>query len=204
LVPTDEQLAAVLDSRLDLALLPGLGQLDVRAPLAARVVSREPLGIAVPSAHPLARKRDLAAKELSALPLVFMSRDSAPQIYDSVLGALRGAGLNPRSLLESSSPESSLAIVAAGLAVSVKAKSEVDTARNAGDGVEWRRLPNFDLELSIVAAWDTRRMTPALQLLIDLLGDKPLLSHEKEAVLDRAEAARSTREVTDTGGRDED
>jgi DNA-binding transcriptional LysR family regulator len=116
-------------------------------------------------------------------------------VYDTVLAALRGAGVQPRSLLESSTPESSLTIVAAALAVSVKAKSEVDAARQAGESVAWKPLANFDLELSVVAAWDTRRMTPSLHLLIDLLADKTRLSHEKDAVLDSGAAARSTPEV---------
>jgi DNA-binding transcriptional LysR family regulator len=201
-VATDEQLGALLDSRLDLALLPSLGRLDVAEPLAAQTVSREPLGIAVPGGHPVAQKRELVAEDVAPLPLVFMSRDIAPQLYDTVLAALREAGLEPRSLLESSTPESSLAIVAAGLAVSVKAKSEVDAAREAGDSIAWKRLANFGLELSVVAAWDTRRMTSALRLLIDLLPDRPPLSHEKAAVLDNGVASRSTREVTETGGRD--
>jgi DNA-binding transcriptional LysR family regulator len=148
------------------------------------VVHREPLGIAVPAVHPLARKRALVADDLAPLPLVFMSRDSAAEVYDAVMAALRSAGAQPRSLLESSTPESSLAIVAAGLAVSVKAKSEVESAREAGEGVIWKQLARFDLELSVVCAWDTRRLTPPLRMLIDVLTDKPWLSRESKPVLD--------------------
>jgi DNA-binding transcriptional LysR family regulator len=203
-VPTDEQLRALLESRLDLALLPSLGQVNMPAPLQARVVHREPLGIAVPAAHPLAQKPALVGDDLAPLPLVFMSRDSAAEVYDTVMAALRSAGVQPRSLLESSTPESSLSIVAAGLAVSVKAKTEVDAARDGGDDVAWKRLARFDLELSVVAAWDTSRMTPALRLLIDLLTDKPWLSRESKPVLDIERAPRSTPEVTETGGRNAD
>jgi DNA-binding transcriptional LysR family regulator len=133
-----------------------------------------------------------------------MSRKSAPQIYDTVLAALHSAGVRPRSLLESSTPEASLTIVAAGLAVSVKTKSEVDAAHDGGDGVAWKRLTNFELELSVIAAWDSQRLTAPLRLLIDLLGDKQRLSHEKEAVLDSTAPARSTPEVTETGGRNDE
>ena len=192
-IPTDDQLRALLDARLDLALLPSIGPLDAAPPLEAHVIDREPLGIAVPASHPAARKRELVADDLALLPLVFMSRDGAAQVYDTVLAALRGAGVQPRALLESSSPEASLSIVAAGLAVSVKARSEVD----AGDAVVWRKLIGFDLDLSIVAAWDTRRLTGPLRLLIGLLGDKPSLSAEKEPVLDTRAADGSTPEVND-------
>jgi DNA-binding transcriptional LysR family regulator len=183
-IATDEQLRALLEARLDLALLPSLGELNVPAPLRTQVVQREPLGIAVPAAHPIANQGVLGANDLLQLPLVFMSRDGAAEVYETVIASLRGAGVQPRSVLESSTPESSLSIVAAGLAFSVKTKSEVDTARGAGEGVIWKRLARFDLELTVVAAWDTTRVTPALRLLIDVLTDKPWLSRESNAVLD--------------------
>lgn len=183
-IAADEQLRALLDSRLDLALLPSLGQLSVSPPLQMQIVHREPLGIAVSARHPIAEKDELTADDLSQLPLVFMSREGATEIYDIVMAALRSAGVRPRSLLESSTPESSLSIVAAGLAVSVKAMSEVGSVRDDGDGVVWKRLGGFDLELAVVAAWDASRVAPPLRLLIDLLADKPWLSRETNDVLD--------------------
>jgi DNA-binding transcriptional LysR family regulator len=199
-VPAHEQPIALLDARLDLALMPSLGQAGVAPPLAEKVVSRELLGIAVPAAHPLARKRLLGAKDLAGLPFVFMARDSGPDVYDTVLAALRAAGVRPRSMLESSTPESSLSIVAAGLAASVKTQSEVAAARAAGERVVWKRLSKFDLELSIVAAWDTRRVTAPLGLLLELLDDKPPFSPEKEPVLDAASAPRLTARDDETRG----
>jgi DNA-binding transcriptional LysR family regulator len=194
-----EQPAALLDGRLDLALMPSFGQMGVVPPLAEKVVGRERLGIAVPAAHSLARKQLLGATDLAGLPFVFMARESGPDVYDTVLAALRTAGVRPRSMLESSTPESSLSIVAAGLAASVKTRSEVAAAHAAGDRVVWRPLSNFDLELSIVAAWDTRRVTALLGLLLELL-DKPTFSPEKEPVLDVASASRFTLPVNQTTG----
>lgn len=190
-IPTDEQLTALLDARLEIALLPDLGQLSVAPPLAAMVVGGEPLGLAVPAAHALARKDRLDAADLRQLPLVFMARDGAPQVYDTVLAALRRAGVQPRSILESSTPESSLSIVGAGLALSVKTQSEVDAAPET---VAWKALANFDLELTIVAAWDTRRVTPAL------LANKLPFSSEKTPVLDTDAPRLFTGRVTETGG----
>jgi DNA-binding transcriptional LysR family regulator len=164
------------------------------------VVSREHLGIAIPAAHPCARKRRLGATDLAGLPLVFMARESEPSVYDAVLAALRAAGVAPRSLMESSTPEASLSIVAAGLAASVKTRSEVTAARSAGERVVWKPLSNFDVELSIVAAWDTRRVTPALRLLLDLFDDKSAFSTEKERVLDATSPRRFTPRDNETRG----
>ena len=179
LIAPREQPTALLDAQLDLALMPSLGEACVAPPLAEKVVSRELLGIAIPAAHPLAHKPHLDASDLAGLPFVFMARDSGPDVYDTVLAALRVAGVHPRSMLESSTPESSLSVVAAGLAASVKTRSEVAAARAGGERVVWKTLSNFELELVIVAAWDTRRMTAALRVLLGLLDDKPAFSVEK-------------------------
>lgn len=198
-VPAHDQPVALLDARLDLALMPSLGQARVAPPLVEKVVGREVLGIALPATHPLATKRLLGADDLAGLPFVFMARESGPDVYDIVLAALRTAGVRPRSMLESSTPESSLSIVAAGLAASVKTQSEVAAAHAAGDRVVWKPLSNFDLQLSIVAAWDTRRVTAPLELLIELL-DKPTFSAEMKPVLDAADAPRFTLPVNRTTG----
>jgi DNA-binding transcriptional LysR family regulator len=202
-VPSHDQPTALLDAQLDLALMPSLGQVGIAPPLAEKVVYRERLGIAIPATHAGARKRSLAAGDLGGLPFVSLARDSGPDVYDTVLAALRMAGVEPASMLESSAPEASLSIVAAGLAASVKTQSEVAAARAAGDSVVWKQLSKFDLELSIVAAWDTRRVTAPLRLLLDLLDDKPPLSPEKGPVLDAPSSRRLTPRIDKpTGGSD--
>ncbi len=91
-VASDDQATALLDAQLDLALMPSFGQPSVAPPLVEKVVSRELLGIAIPAAHPLAHKPHLGANDLAGLPFVFMARDSGPDVYDTVLAALRVAG----------------------------------------------------------------------------------------------------------------
>jgi DNA-binding transcriptional LysR family regulator len=102
-IATDDQLRALLEARLELALLPSLGEFHVPAPLRTQVVQREPLGIAVPAAHPTTNQSVLGTNDLLQLPLVFMSRDGAADVYETVMASLRGAGVQPRSVLESSS-----------------------------------------------------------------------------------------------------
>ena len=179
-LPTLDQLTAVLEGRLDLALLPSLSPSRSPAPLVEKVIDRQPLGVAVPAAHALAKKRRLEPRDLEGLPLVWMARASETSVYDTVLATLTAAGVRPRSLLESSTPESSLSIVAAGLGVSVKTDGEVAQARAAGEQVVWKRLMGFELELVTVAVWHPHRVTAALRSLLEVLdrhvGEKPVAS----------------------------
>ena len=183
-LPAHEQVTAVLDGRLDLALVPSLPPSRSAAPLVEKVIDRQPLGVAVPAGHALARKRRLEPRDLAGLPLVWMARASDPSVYDAVLAALTAAGVRPRSLLESSTPESSLSIVAAGLAVSVKTEREVARARAAGEQVVWKPLMGFEVELATVAAWHPRHVTAALRSLLEVL-DQHVVHHTTALVTDR-------------------
>jgi DNA-binding transcriptional LysR family regulator len=166
-----DQVTAVLERRLDLALMPSLLSSRAPPPLREKVIDRQPLGIAVAARHPLAKKRRLGARELGGLPFVWMARASDPEVYDAILAALTAAGVRPRSLLESSSPESSLSIVAADLGMSVKTKTEVAQARAGGEEVVWKPLAGFELELLTIAAWDPQRVTPQLRSLLSVLDE---------------------------------
>ncbi len=175
-LPARDQVTAVLEGRLDLALLPSLSAPHTPAPLVGKVIDRRPLGVAVPAGHALAKKRRLAPRDLDGLPLVWMARASDPSVYDAVLAALTAAGVRPRSLLESSTPESSLSIVAAGLGVSVKTEAEVVQARAAAEEVVWKPLAGFEVKLLTVAAWHPDRVTAALSSLLEVL-DRYVIDH---------------------------
>ena len=168
-LPGLDQITAVLDGRLDLALIPSISASQPEAPLAAKVIDRQRLGIAVPAGDALARKRRVQPQDLAGLPLVWMARTIDPGLYDTILAALTAAGVQPRSLQESSTPEASLSIVAAGLGVSVKTEGEVAQARAAGEQVVWKPLAGFEFELLTVAAWHPRRVTAALRSLLEVL-----------------------------------
>jgi DNA-binding transcriptional LysR family regulator len=193
-IASPEQPAAIVDGVLDVAVMPSLGNIEIAPPLAYKTVARERLGIAISEAHPSAPKLELDAGDLLNMPFVMLSRATDPDIYDSLLAALRAAGVEPRSTLEATSPESSLSIVAAGLAVSVKAESEVEAARSVGEAVVWRPLARLELELALLAVWNADRERAAVRLLLDLF-DKPGFSADNQPVLDTAIAARLTADV---------
>jgi DNA-binding transcriptional LysR family regulator len=163
-----DQEASVRDGGLDLALLPW----HPSEPLVGKVISRQLLGLALPAGHPLVKLDEIEPSDVNGLAVVWMARAGDPDLYDSVLSRMTAAGARPSSLLEASTPESSLSIVAAGLAASLKTDAEVAHARAGGEAVEWRPIAGLDLEFVTVAAWEPSRVTEALRCLLDVLDEQ--------------------------------
>lgn len=159
------QESALRDGGLDVATLPW----EPKPPLHGRVISRQALGLALPAGHALAARAAIEPPELSALPVVWMARASEPELYDSILARLTAAGGRPESLLEASTPESSVSIVAAGVATSLKTRSEVERAAASGERVIWRPIAGLDLEILTVAAWDPGRRSRGRDAVLEVL-----------------------------------
>ena len=159
------QEAALRDGGLDVAMLPW----QPESPLEGRVISRERLGLALPADHALASGEVVKPSDMNVLPVVWMARASEPELYDSILARLGAAGGRPASLLEASTPESSVSIVAAGVAASLKTAREVERAVATGERVAWRPIADVDLEIVTVAAWNPGRMSRKVEDVLEVL-----------------------------------
>ncbi|WP_069885377.1 LysR family transcriptional regulator [Streptomyces luteocolor] len=109
--PVHERLEAVADGRLDAAF--------VRAPEpfpGVRIVPLwdDPLVAALPAAHPLAARSDVALGELAGLPLAITARRANPALVDLVVGACRDAGFTPVPGPVGGSLHDTLATIGAG------------------------------------------------------------------------------------------
>lgn len=112
---TPAQCDALRDGTLDLGVLrpPAAGE-DVEL----EVFEREPLILAMPADHPLARTAELALAELRSEPfLLYGNPDSS--VNEAVLRACRLAGFMPRREQGAAGTSVLLAMVAAGLGVAL-------------------------------------------------------------------------------------
>jgi DNA-binding transcriptional LysR family regulator len=115
--------------------LLGLGLLDaglVRPPIQApgielEVVGHEPLGAVLPEDHPLADAPAVALRALRDDPFVLFPREIGPGLYDQVIGLCRDAGFSPNVVYESSATATMVAMVEAGVGVSLLPSSHVGT-----------------------------------------------------------------------------
>jgi LysR family transcriptional regulator, benzoate and cis,cis-muconate-responsive activator of ben and cat genes len=115
-MPTVHQLEALRAGTIDAGF--------VRMPLGAQdlsvgLVHREPFAMVLSKSHPLARKKDLAVKDLAGEPFIAYGRRWAPDFYDHWTSICRRAGFTPTVIQETAEMATALALVAAGLGVAI-------------------------------------------------------------------------------------
>ena len=140
--------------------------------LTVRPLLEEPMLVAVPSGHPLAKgvNNKTAPLPLAALAnetFILYKRPGGPGLYDTIITACRGAGFSPRVGQEAPRIISTLNLVAAGLGVSVVPES---LRRLQMDGVVYRRLEeSATLSAPLILACRRGENAAAVQRFIDLV-----------------------------------
>jgi DNA-binding transcriptional LysR family regulator len=130
---------------------------------AHRMLEAVPLGVAIPSTHPLARRRAIRPADISGETLIWVSRDVEPQLHDVVMTALTEAGYVPGRTQHPPTVDTSMNLVAAGIGVSLKFKFELNQAPRRG--VVWRPLAGLDLTVPTNLVWRRGDDTPAIAAL---------------------------------------
>jgi DNA-binding transcriptional LysR family regulator len=82
-------------------------------------IFKEPLIVALPQGHRLAARKRLPLTALSREHLVLVSRSSDLSLHDSIVAACMKAGFNPNVICETNDAYAGLALVAAGLGISL-------------------------------------------------------------------------------------
>ena len=113
-------LEGVLGRRFDVALVRSRRD-DPR--LAFERLLTEPLCLVVPADHRLARRRRARYEDIRQDGLILWPRKAAPESFDDVIEGCRRAGFSPTVVQETEGPYTILALVAAGVGVSVLAGS---------------------------------------------------------------------------------
>jgi len=132
----------LLKHRLDAALiaLPT----DTRD-LTVTWLDRQPLVVALPAAHPLARRRGLSLSQLQGQPLYWFERARQPAFFDHCQAVFARHRFAPTMVLEPKDHPGLLAGVARGEALALLASSFQSLQR---DGVRYRPLAEGD-ELAV-------------------------------------------------------
>jgi DNA-binding transcriptional LysR family regulator len=124
------------------ALRAGQLQLGIARPpfgdetLAAETLHEEPVMVALPRGHPLTARRALPLRALAQEPFVLFPR-TRPGWHDFVQGACRAAGFQPVVGQEAPELATAMALVAAGIGVTLVPASVQDLRRS---GVAYRPL----------------------------------------------------------------
>lgn len=115
--PTTELATELREGRLDVGFVrPPLRE---ERGLAFDLLEKEPLVVAVPGGHRLARRRSVALKELSSENFILYPRAVRPGLVDEVVSACESAGFTPRVGQYAPQLSSTINLVAASLGISI-------------------------------------------------------------------------------------
>lgn len=153
-------LEGVLARRFDVALVRTRRE---DSALAFAPLLREPLCLVVSADHRLARRSRARYEDLREDGLVIWPRKAAPESFDDVIEGCRRAGFSPTVVQETEGAYTILALVAAGVGVSVLAGS-YEALR--GDDVAFVPLSGRQTEL--YAAWLPNDASAARENFVDV------------------------------------
>ncbi|MCC2657112.1 MAG: LysR family transcriptional regulator [Panacagrimonas sp.] len=145
---TPELAERIRAQALDLAFVRPL--LDEAPGLASEHLFDEPLVLALPQHHPLARRKRLPLAALSLEPFVLFSRPVGSGLYDQIVSACHRAGFSPRVTQEASQVTSIVNLVAAGLGVSVVPSS---MRKIHSEGIVFRALEDDHAAAQMSMVW---------------------------------------------------
>ena len=131
-----ELIQGLQDEKIDVAFLRA--ETFEEAGLVVRSLLSEPMIVALPAGHTLARaKRIIALRDLAKETFIVYARQTGPAFFDATMAACRSAGFSPTLGQEAPRVTSALNLVAAGLGVCVVPAS---VRRMAMEGIDYRTL----------------------------------------------------------------
>ena len=120
-------------------------------------VAQEPLVLALPESHPLAKRKTLRLPDVWAQPLVTFPRRIVPSLYDAIFGMYQDAGKLPVVAQEAIQMQTIVNLVSAGLGVAWVPASVQQFQR---PGVVYRQIQGAVPGCETSLVW--QRSSPAL------------------------------------------
>lgn len=151
-----EQLEALSSNRIDLGFLRPL---PARQALESLTVAREPLLVALPHDHALVLRDSIRPQDLHAIPFVMYTPTGGKYFHGLLSGLFGAAGVMPNYIQHLDLAHSILALVRAGLGVSIVPAS---TAKLHMDNIVFRPLWRDDIFAETSMAWRADQCNPAL------------------------------------------
>lgn len=169
-------LARVATGALDL----GFVRLPVTQPgVEARVIDEEELICALPSDHPLARRKRIPVTALAGERFVGFPANAGSSLRDAMMQACEGAGFTPRVVQEAPDSHTILALVAAGVGVTLSLTSVQHIQQT---GLVYRPLAGPPIRLQAALAWRTDNPSAALRAVLAVADEALPTPHGGTAV----------------------
>ena len=157
-----QQLAMLRTGSLDV----GIGPPPPAGTIETAPVSDDPVMVALPAGHRLGAHDSVDLAELAADPWVLVPTRVSTRLGTLVTTACAAAGFTPRVAQEARQLDALVALVSAGLGVTL-VPSAAERVRRPG--VVFRRLRGVDLRLPLVAAWRRGDPPPTVASFVEVL-----------------------------------
>jgi DNA-binding transcriptional LysR family regulator len=131
--------------------------------LAYLPLMREPVVIAMPSSHPLARKPLVTLQDLKDQPFVFIPRRISPRFFDKMTSTFRDAGLTLNIIQESPTDATSMCLVDSGVGLTF---AYVSTRHHKPQGVVLKPVVDMNVLRTIHLAWRQESATPSVKTFV--------------------------------------
>ena len=159
------QAEAFQDGRIDIGILHS-PPLDAARWLRVEPIYAEPVILALPRTHPLAKRSRLALAALADESFVGFPRVVAPEIFDDIIASCRRAGFSPRIVQEAAGWHTLASLVSAGVGVGVVPRSIAEFQQA---GVVYRSVRTLDVEMSLSAVWKRSERSPVRERFVAAL-----------------------------------
>ena len=157
---TDHLIHEVESGRLDIGLV--FQTPDLPASLQSRLVQREPLVVALPQAHPLARQATVSVGRLAHEQFLGFERHNGALMFDAIVATCMRHGFSPQ-IFPARQMHTIVSLVSGGLGVALVPACVKALGR---DGVVLRPMRGEKTYVATEAVWRRSDQSPELQALL--------------------------------------
>lgn len=160
------QVRAVSERQLDVGFIhPPIRDRSLRM----ERVLLEPLIVALPESHRLAREDEITLSDLAAEALIQFPRSINPSLYDEIIALCGSSGFSPCIVREATPKQTIIALVSVGLGVSLLPACLENLRR---DGVVYRRMRGRNLAIDTSVIYREDNSSPALHAFLEVVREE--------------------------------
>lgn len=152
---------------LDLAVVRSIGDEQI---IGSRKLLNEKFVVFVPEAHELARQEVVHLSQLRSASFVLWPREVGAAYYDLIVGGCQRAGFTPKIEAYGTSLETQLALVSAGLGITLQAAVNQSIKR---DGVRCIPVHDDDLKATLWLAFKRGRRSQVVERFLASMEPRP-------------------------------
>jgi DNA-binding transcriptional LysR family regulator len=146
--------------------------------LVFRCVSREPLVVALPEAHPSTKEPEVDLRTLEREPFILPMRYEMPGLYGQVTEVCRQAGFTPRAVQKDVwLMQTIVGLVASGIGVALVPASLRNFRRK---GVVYKTVRSLSPKVEMGMVWQRGDTSAVLSAFLDVVGEVGRLAQKKQ------------------------